>query len=102
MTGHGGPALLAHGLQVDSAASLGDSFRITSGDGSLGVVRLLDARIGGQSAFAPSAELAGTDGPAFHADRLQLDGTVFLRDRFTTDVGAAVLAGVRPKTITGG
>ncbi|WP_199514257.1 hypothetical protein [Nucisporomicrobium flavum] len=75
-----GPALAADGLQVDQAVFLRDGFT-ASGAGERGAVRLLNAHLG--LLECDGAKLSNTAGPALHADGLQVDQAVFLRDGFT-------------------
>jgi uncharacterized protein YjbI with pentapeptide repeats len=77
--GEYGPALNAHGLQIDHDADL-RGFTATGGD--LGAVRLTGAHIGG-SLECDGAELRNDSGPALYADRLQVDQSIFLRYGFT-------------------
>src|SRR5262249_53951318 len=86
-------SVVADGLRVDHDLAL-TRLRAT-GTGS--VIRLRGARIGGALDFE-GAELASTDGPALHADGLQVAGGMFLRGGFRAsgagDRGVIRLLGV--------
>ncbi len=70
-----GPALEAEGLRVDGGLFLrGVTVR---GSGENGAVRLLDAHISGTLEYG-KAEIVNDTGPALYADRLRVDGDVFL------------------------
>ena len=89
-----GPALAADGLRVDLAMSL-DGLN-AAGTGPMGAVRLGGAHIGGQLSCA-AARLRNGSGPAFLADKLRVDQSVFLHTGFsvtgTGERGAVRLAG---------
>lgn len=87
-----GPALRADRLKVEGNAVLGERFAAT-GAGSLGAVRLPDARIGGRL-DASSATIRNESGPALHFDRLKVEGDLILRYNFTA-IGAGPLCAVR-------
>ena len=74
-----GPALHADGLQVDLSVFLRDGFD-ASGNGEHGAVRLLGAHIG--SLECDGARLHNDSGPALHADGVQVDQSVCLRNGF--------------------
>jgi hypothetical protein len=90
-----GPALAAGSLQVDQDVLLTGDFSAT-GSGDLGAIRLPGAHIGGQL-HCTRAELNNDSGPALHADGLQVDQGMFLRDAFIAtgsgDDGAVRLPG---------
>jgi hypothetical protein len=91
-----GPALGADRLNVAGDLFLRDGFTATSST-ELGTVRLLGAHIGGQLSCA-GAKLTNTGtGPALDADRLTVDGDVFLDGGFTatssTELGTVRLLG---------
>jgi hypothetical protein len=87
-----GPGIYADLLQVDGALYLRDGFRVFS-VGDLGAIRLLGARIGGQLA-CDGAHMISTGGPALAADRMHVNGSVFLRDGFRAS-GAGERATIR-------
>ncbi|MGV9295472.1 hypothetical protein [Amycolatopsis sp. NPDC003676] len=93
-----GPALVADGLQTNGDMFMCEGFSAT-GTGDNGAVRLLSARIGGQLDCSGATTLRNNSGPALHADRLQTNGNVFLRDGFSAtgdgDEGAVRLLGAR-------
>ncbi|OEJ23086.1 hypothetical protein AR457_38545 [Streptomyces agglomeratus] len=70
LTNEAGPALVADGLQVDSATSLAGL--TATGHGPLGAVRLLGAHITGQLDLT-GAKLTNEAGAALYADGLQVD-----------------------------
>lgn len=83
-----GPALGADDLQVDGSLIFQDGF-IAVGAGSLGAIRLLEARVGGEVRF-DHALVRNDSGPALGADRLQANGGLFVREGFIAQgVGAA-------------
>jgi hypothetical protein len=67
------------------------------GTGDRGVVRLVGAHIGGQLDCAGATMFNNVTGPALHADGLQVDQDMFLRNEFKAtginDLGAVRLAG---------
>jgi hypothetical protein len=67
----------ATGLQVASNMSLEEA--VVSGTGETGAVYLWDAHIGGRLTMA-RAEVRNDSGPALNADRLRVDGILFLRE----------------------
>jgi adhesin HecA-like repeat protein len=81
LTNESGPALSAARLRVDLDVFLIDGFS-ASGKGDDGAVLLRGAHIGGQLTLR-KATLANQAGPALSADRLQVDGDVFLVDGFS-------------------
>ena len=87
-----GPALYASGLQVGHAMLLRKGFTATSA-GDLATVRLVGAHIGGNFE-CDGASLRNESGPALHADGLQVDLDMFLRDGFTA-TGADKTGAVR-------
>jgi hypothetical protein len=94
-----GPALAADSLQVDGGMFLRSGF-IATGRGRLGAVRLLDAHIGGTlecdgaSLCNETGPLLAIPGTALYADRLQVDGGMFLRSGFIA-TGRGRLGAVR-------
>ncbi len=92
-----GSALHADSLQVDQDMLMRSGFTATGG-GEDGAVRLSGVHIGG-SLDCTGAQLRNDSGPALHADRLQVDQSVLLRDGFTAvgsgGDGAVYLAGAR-------
>ena len=87
-----GPALRGSGLQVGRSMFLRNGFMAT-GAGELGAVRLLGAHIGGDLA-CNGAQLRNDSGPALHGERLQVGGSMFLRNGFMA-TGAGELGAVR-------
>ncbi|WP_173139607.1 hypothetical protein [Kibdelosporangium persicum] len=81
LTNGTGPALYADGLRVDGDLFLRNGLTAT-GAGELGAVRLLGAAISGNAEF-DGAQLSNVTGPALGADRLRVDGDLFLREGFT-------------------
>jgi hypothetical protein len=79
-----GPALHAHGLQVDQDVFLRGGFKAV-GAGERGAVRLLGAHLG--LLDCTDATMRNDTGPALHGERLQVDQNVFLRGGFEA-VGA--------------
>lgn len=75
-----GPALSADGLVVDGDLRLDSQLR-AFGKGEHGAVRLLGAKIGGQLSLS-DALLKNETGPALLADRLSVDGDLFLDGKF--------------------
>lgn len=92
-----GPALNADGVAVTRNVFLNDGFR-ASGAGEAGTVRLVDAQVTG-SLDAMSAHLTNDSGPALAADRMAVDGYVFLSYGFhatcASASGAVRLLGAR-------
>ncbi|MEO6086627.1 MAG: hypothetical protein ABIQ18_26290 [Umezawaea sp.] len=88
-----GPGLGADNLHVDNDLFLrGATVR---GSGEYGAVRLLGAHVGG-SADSDKAEIVNDSGPGLHADRLRVDGGLFLHGatvRGSGDDGAVSLHG---------
>jgi hypothetical protein len=78
-----GPALHGERLHVDGDVLLRARFT-ADGDGELGAVRLLGARIGGQLDCS-GATIRNPSGPALIASDLQTGGRVLLRAGFTAD-----------------
>lgn len=83
-----GPALQAEGVQVADAVYLRNGFEAT-GNGWLGTVRLLHARIGG-GLDCSRATMRNDLGPALNAARLVVEQYVYLRNGFEA-VGAGAL-----------
>jgi hypothetical protein len=81
LTNDTGPALSADGLTVDGSISLTDGCTAT-GHGEKGAVRLTGAHIG-EVLNCPGAQLSNDTGPALFADRLTVDGGIFLTDGCT-------------------
>jgi hypothetical protein len=81
-----GPALNAHGLQVDQTMFLSDSFTAI-GTGDNGAVDLAGAHVGG-SFYCTGATLRNDSGRALNADGLQVDQTMFLSGSFTATATA--------------
>jgi hypothetical protein len=79
-----GPALHATSLQADGVLLRGA--RMT-GAGDLGSIRLSDAHVRGVLNM-DGAEVCNDSGPALHADRLRVDGLLFLREVRLTGRGA--------------
>jgi hypothetical protein len=100
LIGTNGPALSAEGTQVDGSVVVHQGRFTVTGDGGLGVIRLTGARIGGQL-ILDRAELTGTNGSALHADRLQVDTSVFLRGQFSIDAGEHAVIRLYGAQITG-
>jgi hypothetical protein len=93
LTNEAGPALMADRLQVDGDLLL-RSFEAT-GSGDLRAVSLRGARIGGQL-NAAGATMTNVTRPALYADRLQVDGRLYLRSFEATGssgIGAVRLLG---------
>ncbi|MHA5053285.1 hypothetical protein [Streptomyces sp. SD15] len=92
-----GAALHADNLRVDQDVFLRDGFEAT-GSGEQGAVRLFGARVGG-ALVCTGAQLRNDDGPALHADNLQVDQPAFLADGFkamsSSEDGAVRLFGAR-------
>jgi hypothetical protein len=90
-----GPALHGEWAQVDGGLLLDERFQAT-GYGSLGVVALRAARIGGQLILS-GAELINEAGPALNGDGLQVNGGLFLDEGFRAtghgELGAVRLPG---------
>ncbi|MGY1583888.1 hypothetical protein [Streptomyces sp. MN13] len=98
LTNHGGPALAADSLQVDTYASLAEVK--ATGHGAGGAVRLMDAHFtGGFDLIGATLTNQGgptptnDTGPALLADRLQVVGRASLADLRATGHGKA--SGVR-------
>ncbi len=90
VTNTGGPALNAEGIHIDSYLNLdGSTF---SSDGEYSALRLVDARIGG-SLYLHKSTITTSNGPAIDADRIHVDGDLFLRD--ATITGAGKLSALR-------
>ncbi|WP_369254302.1 hypothetical protein [Streptomyces sp. R35] len=75
-----GPALNAECLQIKNSVFMTGGFKAT-GAGTLGAVRLLRARIGGQL-DCTGAKFRNPTGPALHAVNLRSEQVVFLRNGF--------------------
>jgi hypothetical protein len=73
-----GSALSAHGIQTEAAVHLGGHF---TAQGELGAVYLYGARIGGEL-DCTGARFRNTAGPALAADGMQVDGDVYLHNKF--------------------
>ena len=87
-----GPALYAESLQVGQGMFLRNGFTAT-GAGEAGAVRLTGAHISG-NLECDGADLRNKSGPALSADRLQVEQSMFLRNRFTA-TGASEIGAVR-------
>lgn len=77
------PSLNAPGIQVDRNLFLRSGFA-TTGSNESGAVNLLGAYIGGNLEMN-GTHLTNTAGPVLNADRLRVDGSVFLRKGFVAD-----------------
>ncbi|WP_146955914.1 hypothetical protein [Glutamicibacter soli] len=92
-----GPALSADGLVVDGDLRLDEELR-AFGNGEHGAVRLLGTKIGGQLSLS-DAILTNETGPALLADRLSVDGDLFLDGNFCAcgsgEYGAVRLKGAK-------
>ncbi|MFC9687794.1 hypothetical protein ACFTSF_04595, partial [Kribbella sp. NPDC056951] len=90
-----GPAFYGDGLRVEGDLFLNDGFTAT-GAGRRGTVRLNGARVGGLLS-GTSGIVSNATGPALAADRLRVDGSLFLGVGFTAtgagDSGAVRLLG---------
>lgn len=86
-----GPVLHADGVTADSDVLLAGRF---AGAGETGVVRLVDALVGGQL-DCTGGELTSTNGPALNADGVTVGGIAFLTGRFAGagEYGVARLLG---------
>jgi hypothetical protein len=84
-----GPALYADGLQVDRNLSLTDGFEAI-GARENGTVIMPSARVGGDARF-DGGKIHNESGPALHAEGLQVDRDLLLRDGFEA-TGAGDLA----------
>src|SRR5262249_32796422 len=80
LTSTDGPALDANNLRVGGGVFLDGGFHAV-GVGRAGVIRLMDAGIGG-TLVCSGAKLSNSDGPALTAARLQVAGSLFMRDGF--------------------
>lgn len=93
-----GPALHAERIQVEGSVFLRKGFS-GHGAGELGAVRLVGAHISGQLSFSGGATIRNPSGPALHAERVQVEGNVFLPKGFTSagdgPDGAVRLVGAR-------
>jgi hypothetical protein len=89
LTSSDGPALDADRLQVDGGVYLNDGFQ-ANGASPKGVVRLLGGHISGQLDFG-GARLTSSDGPALHADGIQVDDGMFLSDGFQANGAGGVV-----------
>jgi hypothetical protein len=89
----------ADGIRVEGNVYLWHEFRV-HGSTERGVVRLLDARIGG-NLECDGAALRNDVGPALVADRMQVKGSVFLRDGFRAS-GSGTHGAIRITAITAG
>jgi hypothetical protein len=95
LTNTSGPALYAEALQVDGTVNLSKAH--FTGSGGIGAVRLLGTHIG-VSLNCNGAQLTNTSGPALHADRMHVEGSVFLGGFQATgnaESGAVRLLGAR-------
>ncbi|MQA96680.1 MAG: hypothetical protein GEV11_19300 [Streptosporangiales bacterium] len=97
ITNASGPAVHGDRMQVNGNAFLNLGFSATAG-GTLGAVRLLGARIGGDLDCG-GATLAGGGGPGLNADGLDVGGSIFLNLGFSStgsgELGAVRLLGVK-------
>jgi hypothetical protein len=82
ITNPSGPALHAEDLRANSA-NFGKGFT-AHGAGEDGAVRLVGAHITGQLDCA-GASITNPSGPALHAENMQVDGDVFLREGFSAN-----------------
>lgn len=80
LTNASGPALHAHGLQVNEDVNLRYGFSAT-GAGAGGTLSLVGARIGGMFSAA-DAQLTNDSGPAMNAEHLQVGEDLVLTDGF--------------------
>lgn len=92
-TNTAGPALDAQGLSTDGNVYLAGEF---AGDGEMGTICLIGARIGGQLDFEGGVVVNQT-GPALVADTLESRGNVCLAGKLTGEgpLGAVRLVGAR-------
>ena len=92
-----GPALLAYSLWVGQGLYLRRGFTATGG-GDADAVCLLGAHVGGDLA-CEGARLCNDSGPALHADNVQVNQDMYLRQEFTAtgagDLGAVSLVGAQ-------
>jgi hypothetical protein len=98
LTNQTGPALDAARLQIDGTVQLNNL--IATGHGEDGAVRLRSARIGGRL-FCRGAQLSNRAGPALHAARLEIDGSVHLEDLRATGRGQDGAVRLRGANIRG-
>jgi hypothetical protein len=82
ITNPSGPALHAEDLRA-SSANFGKRFT-ARGAGEDGAIRLVGAHITGQLDCS-GATITNPSGPALHAENLQVDGDVLLREAFSAD-----------------
>lgn len=87
MSGTHVPGLAATGLRVDGALHLRQGFTAT-GVGQRGAVNLVGASVGGSLSLS-GARLTNDSGPALHAERITVDGTMRLRKGFTA-IGSGI------------
>jgi hypothetical protein len=92
-----GPALHASGLQAESVILR--RARMT-GTGGRSTIRLSDAHVRGVLNME-GAELSNETGPALHADRLRVDGLLFLRDGRLTGHGGGGTVSMRGARVGG-
>jgi hypothetical protein len=84
-----GPAMHAERLRVDGNVFLRNGFKAT-GAGGKGAIRFLSAHVAGLE--CDRAQISNDSGPAMHAERLRVDGNVFLRTGFeATGAGKGVV-----------
>jgi hypothetical protein len=94
-----GPALNAEATQVKGTVFLRDGCCAT-GQGEAGAVRLAGARIEGDLDCS-DAQLSNRAGPALHAARLEIDGSVHLEDLHATGRGEDGAVRLRAANIRG-
>jgi hypothetical protein len=82
-----GPALHGDRLHVDNSLFLRSGFKAT-GEGLSGTIRLVGAHVGG-NVECDSATLINRTGPALNGDRLRVDNSMFLREKFDATGGGA-------------
>jgi sRNA-binding regulator protein Hfq len=75
------PTMEADGVRIDGDLVLGSGFEAFN-DTLDGIIRLRGGHIAGSFSMN-GAELTNTSGPAISADRLRVDGSIFLRNGFT-------------------
>ena len=80
LTGSRVPGLVADRLQTDGELKLDNGFSV-EGNNERGIVRLVAAHIRGQLDLS-GAHLSNKSGPALVADRIQIDGTMCLKNMF--------------------